>query len=193
MKSRLLHHCRRWFDTNMPTRESLENVRWLRPIAHVVLRPDLWRFHRRSVPRGVAVGLVIGIFLMIPGLQIIGAILVSLPFRANVPLAVVMTFLSNPLTTPFILLSSIGVGNALLGLHADISTLQQLYTHHAGLSAYLGWFLSDAAPALFAGLAIISTVAALVGYFIASLLWQWWIRHKWRHRATRRLPEQSPR
>ena len=193
MKSRLLHHCRRWFDTNMPTRESLENVRWLRPIAHVVLRPDLWRFHRRSVPRGVAVGLVIGIFLMIPGLQIIGAILVSLPFRANVPLAVVMTFLSNPLTTPFILLSSIGVGNALLGLHADISTLQQLYTHRAGLSAYLGWFLSDAAPALFAGLAIISTVAALVGYFIASLLWQWWIRHKWRHRATHRLPEQSPR
>jgi len=193
MKSRLLDHCRRWFDTNMPTRESLENVRWLRPIAHVVLRPDLWRFHRRSVPRGVAVGLVIGIFLMIPGLQIIGAILVSLPFRANVPLAVVMTFLSNPLTTPFILLSSIGVGNALLGLHADISTLQQLYTHHAGLSAYLGWFLSDAAPALFAGLAIISTVAALVGYFIASLLWQWWIRYKWRHRATHRLPEQSPR
>lgn len=192
MKQGAIHRCRQWCARNLPTRESVEGVRWLRPIAHVVLRSDLWRFHRRSVPRGVALGLVVGIFLMIPGLQMIGAVLISLPFRANIPLAVGMTFLSNPLTTPFILLASLGIGNKLLGLHADVSTFVTLLKEHASLRDYVNWLFSDAAPALLGGLAVISLAAGLVGYFLAMFLWQWWIRHKWRHRAAHRMAEQAP-
>ena len=112
-----------WWRRNAPTRESLEEVRWLRPFAHRVLEPSLWRFTRRSVPRGVALGLIVGIFLMIPGLQIIGAALLALPCRANVPIAVAMTFLSNPATTPFILYLSIIVGNRFVHSTADIGTV----------------------------------------------------------------------
>src|SRR3546814_14331011 len=72
------------------------------PVAHRVLEPSLWRFTRRSVPRGVALGLLVGIFLLIPGVQIAGAALLALPFRANIPLAAAMTFLSNPATTPLL-------------------------------------------------------------------------------------------
>jgi uncharacterized protein (DUF2062 family) len=168
----------------------MEQVEWLRPIAHIVLRSDLWRFHRRSVPRGVALGLFVGIFLMIPGLQIIGAVLISLPFRANVPLAIGMTFLSNPFTTPFILLAALGLGNRLLGLHADISTLSALHAHNASLKAYMDWLFSDAAPALLGGLAFISIAAGVVGYCLAVFLWQWWIRHKWRHRTADHIRQQ---
>ena len=35
-----------------------------------------------------------------PGVQIIGAALLALPVRANIPIAAAMTFLTNPLTTP---------------------------------------------------------------------------------------------
>ena len=182
MNRKRLRKLRAWWTSHLPTREQIEQIGWLRPVAHVVLASDLWRFHRRSVPRGVAIGLVVGIFLMIPGIQIIGAVLVSLPFRANVPIAVAMTFLSNPLTTPFILLASIEVGNWLLGLHADASTLRQLYQNHANLSEYARWLFSDAAPALLGGLVLITLVAATIGYFGAILLWRWWIAHKWRHR-----------
>jgi uncharacterized protein (DUF2062 family) len=185
MKPTFLSRCRAWCNSRMPTRESIEQVGWLRPIAHIVLRSDLWRFHRRSVPRGIAIGLFVGIFLMIPGLQIIGAVLVSLPFRANIPLAVGMTLLSNPLTTPLILLASLGIGNWLFGLHADISTLQTLHENEASIGEYAHWLFSDAAPALLGGLGLISVVSALVGYLLASLLWNWWIGHKWRNRSTR--------
>lgn len=187
MTGKRLQGFRRWWKNRLPTRESLEEVSWLRPIAHVVLRSDLWRFHRRSVPRGVAIGLIVGIFLMIPGLQVIGAVLVSLPFRANIPLAVAMTFLSNPVTTPLILLASIGIGNSLFGLHADVSTLADLHARHAHVREYAAWLFSDAAPALIGGLAAISAVAATVGYIAAMLLWRWWIGHKWRHRLAHRL------
>ena len=80
----------------VPTREQLEKNRLVRPLAR---RSELLRFTRRSVPRGVSVGLLVGIFAMIPGIQIVGAALLCMPFRANVPLAVAMTFLSNPATT----------------------------------------------------------------------------------------------
>src|SRR3546814_14211626 len=98
---------------NAPKRGELAGHRWMRPFAGRILRSELWRFTRRSVPRGVAIGLLVGIFLMIPGLQIIGAALLAVPFRANIPVAAAMTFLSNPATTPFILLASIFVGNTL--------------------------------------------------------------------------------
>jgi hypothetical protein len=81
--------------------------------------------HPPLVPRGVGIGTMVGIFLMIPGLQIIGAALVSLPFRANVAVAGAMTFLSNPFTTPFIILASIQVGNS-LGFHADLETFTRM-------------------------------------------------------------------
>lgn len=174
---------RAWSKRNLPTRESMEEVRWLRPLAHRVLLPELWRFHRRSVPRGVALGLLVGIFLLIPGLQIAGAALLALPFRANIPVAAAMTFLSNPATTPFILIASLFVGNDLLRLHADMATFYTLSAEHASLADYVRWLLSDAAPALLAGLALIAIVAATVGYFLAAFLWRWWIAHKWRQRA----------
>jgi len=181
VKSGFFQRCQQWCKAKLPTRESIKHIRWLRPVAHVVLRPELWRFHRRSVPRGVAIGIFIGIFLMIPGLQIIGAVLVCLPFRGNIPLAAAMTLLSNPITTPLLLLAAIAIGNSLFGLHANIATLETLHQEEAPLSAYLQWLLSDAAPALIGGLAVISLVSAIVGYFVAKYLWEWWIGHKWRH------------
>ncbi|NBC35581.1 DUF2062 domain-containing protein [Novosphingobium sp. FSY-8] len=171
----------RWMATHVPTREALEESRLIRPFAHLVLRAELWRFTRRSVPRGVAMGLFVGIFALIPGVQIVGAALMCVPGRGNIPLAAAMTFLSNPATTPFILIGSIFVGNG-LGFHADLATLNGLMAHHAGLAEWAGWVVSDAAPALLVGLFTISAVAAAVGYVLAMALWRLWIVRKWRHR-----------
>lgn len=172
----------RWMAKNAPTREQLAESRWIRPFGGRVLRSDLWRFTRRSVPRGVAVGLLVGIFLMIPGLQIIGAALLSVPFRANIPIAAAMTFLSNPATTPFILVASIYLGN-MLGFRADTSTFYSLYERRAGPGEWLTWLASDAAPAIASGLLIIASVAALVGYVVAAFGWRWWQGRKWQRRS----------
>lgn len=172
----------RWWRANAPTRESLEQSRILRPVAHRVLAPELWRFTRRSVPRGVALGLLVGIFLLIPGLQIAGAALLALPCRANVPIAAAMTFLSNPATTPFILYASIYIGNNILGRTADVSKLMAMMESHATMGQWASWLYSEAAPALLLGLSIISVVVAAVGYLISSALWRSRMATKWRAR-----------
>lgn len=179
--SRIFH----WARANMPRREELEHNRWVGPFAR---RPELWRFTRRSVPRGVAVGLLVGIFALIPGIQIIGAALMCVPCRGNIPLAALMTFLSNPATTPFIIAGSIWLGNK-LGYHADVSTFYSLYERGAGINEWASWLLSDAAPAMLLGLFIVSTISAAVGYLVSSFTWTSWVRRK-RRAAQERIVAQ---
>lgn len=167
-----------WAHRTLPKREELEHNRWIGPFAR---RPELWHFTRRSVPRGVAVGLLVGIFALIPGVQIVGAAMMCVPTRGNIPIAAAMTFLSNPATTPLILAASIFLGNR-LGFHADLETFYRLYESSASLRDWAYWMLSDAAPALLVGLLVISTVSAAIGYLVASFSWTWWVKHKRRVR-----------
>lgn len=177
---------RRLADKATPSREEVLESRWLKPFGKRIRQSDLWRFTRRSVPRGVAAGLFVGIFLMIPGLQIVGAAMMSIPLRANIPIAAAMTFLSNPATTPFFLIAAIALGNK-LGFHADLAAFEALYKSGAGLSRWMEWLLSDAAPAMISGLFLIALASALVGYGVSIVGWRWWIGVKWRKRVRRDL------
>jgi hypothetical protein len=158
----------KWLRKQMPSHDELGRNRLLKPFLR---RSELFRMTRRSVPRGVAIGLLVGIFALIPGVQIVGAALMCVPCRGNIPLAAAMTFLSNPATTPFILAGSLYVGSG-LGFRADMGTFYALYNSGAGLGDWFSWALSDAAPALVLGLFVISVVAASVGYLITSFIWR---------------------
>jgi uncharacterized protein (DUF2062 family) len=166
-----------------PSRDEVQNSRWLKPFGKRIRRSDLWRFTRRSVPRGVAIGLFVGIFLMVPGLQIVGAAFVCMALRGNVAIAAAMTFLSNPATTPFFLVAALNMGNR-LGFHADLTTLKVLASTHASVGRWFAWLLSDAAPAMVIGLAAIGGIFAFAGYWVSLVGWRWWVGHKWLHRRT---------
>jgi uncharacterized protein (DUF2062 family) len=164
-----------------PSRDEVQNSVWLRPFGHRIRQSDLWRFTRRSVPRGVAIGLFVGIFLMVPGLQIVGAALVCMALRGNVAIAAAMTFLSNPATTPFFLVAALNMGNR-LGFHADLTTFKILATTHASIGRWLAWLFSDAAPAMVVGLAMIGGIFAFAGYWVSLVGWRWWVGRKWNQR-----------
>jgi len=170
----------RWLAKHSPTREELARSRWMRPFTRV-LRSEYWRFTRRSVPRGVAVGMWVGIFALIPGVQIIGSALLSVPFRANIPIAAAMTFLTNPFTTPFLLGASWFVGTSL-----GLGGVRGVPGRNASMAEWVSWLFSDAALATVTGLFLIATVTAAVSYLVSMLIWRWWTGRKWRRRASRR-------
>lgn len=177
-----------WIRRNSPTREELLASRFVRPFAHRVAHSHLWRFTRTSVRRGTALGLFIGIFFLIPGVQILGVALLALPFRANIPIGAAMTFLSNPVTTPLILAASVWLGSTLFGLHTNVSNLYILYDEGASIVEWWHWFTANAGTALLGGLAglfVISVVSAVVGYILASVIWDNWIRLRWRRKLRR--------
>jgi uncharacterized protein len=176
----------RWVTNNMPSREQLAQSKWMKPFGQRILHSEFWRFTRRSVPRGVAMGLFVGVFFLIPGVQIIGAALFCVPVRGNIPIAAGMTFLTNPFTTPFLILASLPIGN-LFGFHADGGAIMHMYKTSAPLSDWLSWLASDAAPALVIGLFIVAVASAAIGWLISIFVWRWWVARKWRRRAHARL------
>lgn len=172
-----------WSRHQLPTRESIEGNRLLRPVAHRVLAPALWRFTRRSVPRGVALGMVTGI--LFPVAQIPFSALLALPFRANIPVAVAMTFITNPFTTPFIWVAAYWIGRRVLHLDAGIPGAPIAGAIHAN-AGWLHWLWSEAGPATLAGLVVITLVLSIGGFFVSALGWRWRVARKWRtrHRKT---------
>ena len=180
----LFRFFRRQYKRHAPTKEELQRSPLLKPLGKRIWASELWRLSRRSVPIGVAVGLFVGIFLMIPGLQIVGAALMAVPFRANIPVAAAMTFVSNPATTPFFILAAIEVGNR-LGFHADIAAFDRLSAARAPLRDWFSWLVSDAAPALVSGLTLIGLGFAFAGYCVSLVVWRLWIGSRWRSRLRR--------
>ncbi len=189
----LFRFFRRQYAKHAPTQDELRRSPLLRPLGKRIWASELWRLTRRSVPAAVAVGLFVGIVLMIPGLQIVGAALMAVPFRANIPIAAATTFVSNPATTPFFIIAALDVGNR-LGFHADLAAFQRLSAARAPLRDWFAWVLSDAAPALISGLLLIGIGLAFAGYVMSLVVWRLWIGSKWRSRLhrTRGREETAP-
>jgi hypothetical protein len=77
----------------------------MKPFGHACMHSEFWRFTRRSVPRGVAAAACRRRLPAIPGVQIVGAALLSIRSAANIPIAAAMTFLTNRRPRPLIVLA----------------------------------------------------------------------------------------
>lgn len=87
---------RKYFRKVMPNADKVREVRALSMFGDSLFHPALWHLNRRSAAGGVAVGLFCG---LIPGpLQMVGAAIVCVLLRVNLPLALVTTLYTNPFT-----------------------------------------------------------------------------------------------
>lgn len=170
-----------WVHENSPSRHELAESRFLRPFRKYILASEYWRFTRRSVPRAILAGMFVGIFLMIPGLQMIGATLMAVPLRANIPVAAAVTWVSNPVTTPFMLIAALEVGGK-LGFPTDYAAFVALIEEQASLARWADWMLSAAAPSMIVGLFVIAVLSALIAYGLSLVGWRLWVARKWRQR-----------
>ncbi|TIX50352.1 DUF2062 domain-containing protein [Alteraurantiacibacter aquimixticola] len=171
-----------WFERNLPRREDMERNRWLAPIAHRFARSELWRFTRRSVPRGAALGLFAA--FIIPVGQIFLAAFLALPTRANVPVAALITFVTNPLTLLFWTAVANKVGSFVLKV--DAATIGAANDEIAsGRWDSFGWFLQTAGVTAF-GFVVLSVLTASLGYLITGFLWRFLVARKWTRRPGRR-------
>lgn len=180
---------KRIFQRKLPQREDFAASRWLAPVAHRILSPELWRYTRRSVPRGVALGLFAG--LVIPFGQILLAGFLALPVRANVSIAALATFVSNPLTLPFWIVLATRVGRFFL--HAGPGSVVEA-VGGGGTDSYwqsLVWFARSAGEAA-VGFLVLAIVGAALGYVVTGFGWRWWIGRKHRARRLRVAPPVAP-
>jgi len=164
---------------HLPTREAVERNRWLRPFAGRLLHPSLWRFNRRSVPRGVALGMAAG--LIVPFAHTLIAALLAVPLRANFITAAATTWISNPLTWLVIFPLERDIGRYAIGLAHAASKANSVVPVDA-TSGWFAWILATSGE-IGVGSLILAPTAALIGYLLAAWLWRIRVARRWHRRA----------
>lgn len=172
-----------WVRHHIPTRESVQRNWLLRPFAKQLSDPALWRLGRRSVPRGVAVGLGVGV--IIPFMHTFIAALLAIPARANVAVAAAVTLLINPLTIPPLYYAAYQVGR--WELHHDRVVVDPLAARQftSELARILFWIHHASGP-IALGIVNIAIATAAIGYTLSAFLWRLWLASKWRQRRESR-------
>jgi uncharacterized protein (DUF2062 family) len=178
---------KRW----MPTREQLEANRFLRPFAHWLGNPMVWRFHRKGVARGIALGLFLG-FLLPFGLQTPLAVALAVGVRANLPIAVLGTTISNPFTFPLIYFLAYKTGAALLKFKEDADRILVSTPPDTIFDRGWTWLTSTAGPT-YLGLTLFAVGSALAGYWLVNTVWRLSVSGKWRRRRLPIPPKVPPK
>lgn len=176
---------RKFIRGRLPNQDSIQQIRWLKPVHYWLRHPNLWHLHRRSVAGGVAVGLLCG---LIPGpLQMLSAALLALWLRVNLPVALFTTLYTNPFTiVPLYLFAyeiGVWVSGAANGTVNIVPAFPAVHWHDWFFQVW-EWLLVLGKPLLI-GLPIMALCLALSGYVAIRLVWRMVVVWKWRRRRLR--------
>ena len=179
-----------WLKRQMPTRESVQHNRWLRWLGPSLYNPRLWHISRK----GLALGLAIGIFFgfLIPVAQIPFSAAAAVLLRANLPVALASTLVTNPVTFGPVYYAAYKLGVRLVGeppmpaqnaqevlAQAPDPAKQQARTWDQQLARF--WvYLSGVGKPLAVGLVVFAVTGGLLVYALTSLVWV--ARTRWRRR-----------
>lgn len=160
----------------IPDPEKLKDHKHLKIFGDVLHNANLWHLNRRSAAGAAAVGLFMA-FVPVPFQMLLaagGAIL----FRVNLPLAVALVWVSNPITMP-----PMFYGTYVLG-----AWILQSPVHDFTFALTLEWLMEAIVlygEAFLLGCFVCGTTCSLLGYFSVRGLWRWQAIRAWNKRKQR--------
>ncbi|SFV55008.1 hypothetical protein MNB_SUP05-5-331 [hydrothermal vent metagenome] len=160
MKAKL----KRW----SPNPENLKKHKHLRWLNKYINHPSLWNFNRRSISKAFAVGLFCA-FTPVP-FQMILATIGSIWFLSNLPIAIALVWITNPLTIPPIYYLIYKFGAWIL--NTEISQTPSFTTEYIFNTFDKIW------QPLLLGSFIVSIVSAILGYGLIQGIYRWRIYKK---------------
>ncbi|MCX7067998.1 MAG: DUF2062 domain-containing protein [Methylococcales bacterium] len=159
------------FKKYMPNADMIKKHKNLQFLGEKLHDPNLWHLNRRSVSLAFAVGLFCA-WIPVPAQMALAAI-GAFYFRGNLPIAVGLVWLTNPITMPPLFYFAYLVGLWVLNLPSSEFSVD------AVLSGGL-WI-----PFL-TGCLILGVLCAAVGYFSIQYFWAYHVAKKWTRRQLKR-------
>lgn len=160
----------------MPDPNSIREHKSLRFLGTFLHDPNLWHLNRHSVARAMGVGLFAALIPM-PAQMLLAAAL-AIPVRGNLPIAVSLVWLTNPLTMPPVFFVTYMTG----------AWLMQVPPRSLPDALTFEWITDQLATVwqpFLLGSVVCGVVLGIVAYFTTLLYWRWWIGRQWRRRKLR--------
>lgn len=166
---------RNFFKRYIPQKEHIHKQGGIHLFSDYLHDPNIWHLHRRSSAGGAAVGMFCA-FIPLP-IHTISSAALAILFRVNLPIAVVFSFFSNPVTIPPLFFFSYQIGAKLLGLKEKNVSFSFSWD-------WIGTTLVHIWEPLLLGCFILGTVSSFLTYLIIRLIWRLSAISKWekRHR-----------
>lgn len=178
---------RKFFRKYLPTHESVRQNRHIRFFGTALHHPNLWHLNRKSVAGGTAVGLFCG---LVPGpLQMLSAALLAILFRVNLPVAVILTWYTNPFTIVplYYIAYKLGMfvtgGNGHVLPGGDLDLLGRPIVEW--IPALFHWLAAMGKPFLL-GLFLLALILAVSGYLLVIAAWRVHVMLSWKKRRRMR-------
>jgi len=170
----------------LPAADKVSQHKMLRWLGPTLTKPSLWQINRRSIALGLAIGVFWG--FLIPVAQIVFAAVMAVFMRANLPMAVGSTLVTNPVTFAPVYFLAYEFGDFMLGQSGPDVTEEMLTAQMSQISVTsTGWMerIGDVAAPLFTGLVVFASVGAILSYLVVSLLWRLAVVMRYRKRLRR--------
>ena len=165
---------RHFFKQYAPDDKVLRDHKHMKLFGDMLHDPNLWHFNRRSVSGAFAVGLF---WAMMPiPLQMVCAAACAIFLRVNLPVSILLVWITNPLTIPPIFYFNYKVGDWLTGGKYQCDEFQ----------VSLDWLMDSIGEIwqpLFLGSFVVGVLLAVTGYLSIRLFWR---LHVIRHYKRRR-------
>ena len=177
----------RYLQRYLPEPKTITNNRYLRFLGSALYNTSLWHLNRRSAATAFFIGIFVA-FIPMPFQMVLAATLAVL-VRCNLPLAVALVWITNPLTMPAIFFFTYKVGCVLLQTPVPDAAFE-LSFHALGNSFSRIWkplYLGSIVSGLFFG---------FISYLVIRMLWRWNVtsswqqrRKKWRSKPSTKSPD----
>lgn len=175
----------------LPTPETIRQNRWLRWMGPILNNPRLWHFSRKGIALGMSLGVFFG--LLIPVAQIPFSVTAAVLLRANVPMAVASTLVTNPITFGPVYFGAYKLGRLVLGKETSElpTSLEPVEIEDASILTWgerlSAWYqnMTTVGKPLAVGLVILACIFGLSIYGLVSLVWI--LKTRWSRRQRIRL------
>lgn len=170
----------------LPSPEKIREQKSLGFMRHRLGDPSVWHLNRRSASLAMFWGIFFA-FMPMP-FQMVPATLIAVGLRINLPMVLVLTWLTNPITVLPFMYASYAFGSLILNVPMlNWAEMEGLMTAMLSLGSgpSSGSVMAQLKP-FFVGTVILGVTLGSLGYVGMQGYWRWHVVKQWQARTERR-------
>lgn len=143
----------------LPTHEKIKKQKILKIFGALLHKKEIWSLSRKKILGGVFIGVFVA-FIPMP-MQMLLVTFLAIIFNVNMPITILLVWLSNPLTMPFMYYAEYELGNFILNVKDPMEFSFETMNEN----------LSEIALSLYTGTLVCSVVFSILSVVTINWLW----------------------